>query len=114
MSSARKTFCTVTARGNGTGACPRKYGMNWFIPAIVSSSPDSGGGITDEDGTRRCPRSSKKRRNDSRICRPCIGRPVYGQAEAASLLEAELVFLLAHGFLALRDRLGEQLGDIHE
>ena len=63
MSTARKTFWTVTARGNGAGACPRKYGMNWFMPAFVSSRPDSGWGISDEDGTRLCPRSSKKRRN---------------------------------------------------
>src|SRR3954470_13264076 len=74
MSLARKHFWAVVARGNGGAAWPRKYGMNWFIPAFVSSSPDSGGGISDELGTRLWPRSSKKRRNDSRIFRPCIGR----------------------------------------
>jgi hypothetical protein len=72
MSTARKHFWTDVARGNGGGECPRKYGMNWFIPAFVSSNPDSGGGINDEDGTRRCPRSSKKRRKLSRICRPSM------------------------------------------
>ena len=37
--------------------------MNWFMPAFVSSRPDSGGGISDELGTRVCPRSSKNDRN---------------------------------------------------
>src|SRR5207244_693035 len=67
MSLARKHFCELAALGHGGSACPRKYGMNWFIPALVSSRPDSGGGISDELGTRRCPRSSKKRRNVSRM-----------------------------------------------
>ncbi len=56
-----------TARRNGGGACPRKYGMNWFMPAFASSRPDSGGGIRDDDGTRRCSRSSKNDRNVSRM-----------------------------------------------
>src|SRR5262245_42049503 len=47
--------------------------MNWFIPALARSSPLSAGGINDELGTRRCPRSSKKRRNVSRIALPSIG-----------------------------------------
>ena len=41
--------------------------MNWFIPAFVRRSPDSGGGISDELGTRVCSRSSKNETNDSRI-----------------------------------------------
>ena len=76
MSLVRITFCAVTARGNGASACPRKYGMNWFIPAFVSRSPEAGGGISDEDRTRACPRSSKKRRNVSRIACPSIGEGV--------------------------------------
>ncbi len=52
MSFARKHFWTLVARRYGGTACPRKYGMNWFIPALASSSPDSGGGIRDELGTR--------------------------------------------------------------
>src|SRR5262245_21145746 len=46
--------------------------MNWFIPALVSSSPDSGGGISEDEGTRLWSRSSKKRRNDSRIRSPSM------------------------------------------
>ena len=29
--------------------------MNWFMPAFVSSRPDSGGGISDDERTRRVP-----------------------------------------------------------
>jgi hypothetical protein len=46
--------------------------MNWFMPAFVSRRPDSGGGISDEEGSRRCPRSSKKERNVSRIRSPSL------------------------------------------
>src|SRR5262252_5157588 len=35
------------------------------MPAFVKSSVGSSAGISDEEGTRRCPRSSKKRRNRS-------------------------------------------------
>ena len=76
MSTARKHFCAVAARGNGGSVCPRKYGMNWFIPAFVSNSPLSGSGINDEDGTRLCSRSSKKDRKVSRIRRPSMARLV--------------------------------------
>src|ERR687898_861289 len=128
MSSARNTFCAVTARGNGAWACPRKYGMNWFIPALVRSSPDSGGGISDDEGTRLCPRSSKKRRNDSRISRPSIqtectrgpgsARKRAGEASfvprPTGSVAAELVLGLAHRRLALLDRLREQLRDVHD
>src|SRR5918999_2898882 len=44
--------------------------MNWFMPAFVRSNPDSGGGISDELGTRLCSRSSKNERNSSRIRSP--------------------------------------------
>src|SRR5262245_6833982 len=46
--------------------------MNWFIPALVSRSPDSGGGISGEEGTRLWSRASKKRRNVSRIRSPSM------------------------------------------
>jgi hypothetical protein len=48
------TFWAVVARRYGGSACPRKYGMNWFIPAFVSRSPDSAGGINDDERTRTC------------------------------------------------------------
>src|SRR5919198_641356 len=52
--------------------------MNWFIPALVSSSPDSGGGINEDEGTRLWSRSSKKRRNDSRIRSPSMAAQSIG------------------------------------
>src|SRR5919204_3293662 len=70
MSVVRKDFCTETARGAGGSACPRKNGMNCTIPAVVSSSPVSGGGTSDDEGTWRCPRSVKKR-----VKRPLISLP---------------------------------------
>src|SRR5262245_32525843 len=72
MSRARKHFWSVVARSNGAVACPRKYGMNWFIPALVSRRPDSGGGISGDEGTRLWSRASKKRRNVSRIRSPSM------------------------------------------
>src|SRR5262245_30626884 len=117
MSSARNTFWTVTARGNGACAWPRKYGMNWFIPAFVSSRPDSGGGISDDEGTTRCSRSSKKRRNDARISRPSIGKaslPGGSRPAAHRVLfgRQEFGLLVAHRLLALGDRLGDELREV--
>ncbi len=42
------------------------------MPAFVRSNPDSGGGISDEERTRVCPRSAKNDRKVSRISVPCI------------------------------------------
>src|SRR5262249_46138119 len=85
MSFWRNDFCEVAARGYGASCSPRKYGMNWTIPAVVSSSPVSGGGINEDDGTIRCPRSSKNVRNCRRMSfaftegsPPGVGRPELG------------------------------------
>src|SRR3990172_276636 len=66
--------------------------MNWFMPALVSRRPDSGGGINEDEGTRRCSRSSKKRRNVSRIAAPSIGKaslPGVARPAPAGLLAQE-------------------------
>src|SRR6266496_2413640 len=52
------------------------YGLNWFIPALVSRRVGSFG-ISEEDGTIRCSRSSKKRRNVFRIWFASTARSVY-------------------------------------
>src|SRR5947199_4297442 len=102
MSLVRMTFWDDVARGYGGSACPRKYGMNWFIPAIVSSRPVSGGGISDDERTRVCPRSSKKRRNRSRISAPCtlvsVGRSFSPTPNPFSGIElsADLGLFLGH------------------
>src|SRR5581483_6344083 len=82
--------------------------MNWFIPAFVSRSPDSGGGIRLEEGTRRWPRSSKKRRNVSRIRRPSMARLVYRR------LLRELAPALLHRAPALGDRLRDPLAELEQ
>src|SRR5581483_2545673 len=82
--------------------------MNWFIPAFVSRSPDSGGGIRLEEGTRRWPRSSKKRRNVSRIRRPSMVRLVY----RGVLLE--LAPALLHRAPALGDRFRDPLAELEQ
>src|SRR5262245_57796553 len=103
--------------------------MNWFIPAFVSSSPDSGGGISDELGTRRCSRSSKNERNDSRIRWPSTGR-VYRRVLRGSgsvglmgtrvpcwlvvELGAQLTLPLLHRALALLEGLGDELREVEE
>src|SRR6185436_11835141 len=82
--------------------------MNWFIPALVSRSPDSGGGISDEDGTRLCPRSSKKRRNSSRIRSPSMAAQSSGVPAPPRNLRAE-GFRMGAGTVA--QALGPQLGE---
>jgi hypothetical protein len=52
MSTVRTHFCTDIARDIGGTDSPVKYGVNWFMPAIVSSSVGSGG-IRELDGARR-------------------------------------------------------------
>src|SRR3990170_6657745 len=71
MSVVRKDFWTVAARGNGGSCWPRKYGLNWTIPAVVSRREGSFG-ISEEEGTTVCPRSSKKDRKPRRISAPRI------------------------------------------
>src|ERR1700712_4909880 len=44
-------FCVFTTRGHGALAEPRKYGLNWFIPALVNSSVGSSCGTTELLGT---------------------------------------------------------------
>src|SRR5262245_27303843 len=74
MSAVRKTFWHVVARGYGGSSPPRKYGTNWFMPALVRSSPGTGE-IKDEDGTSRWPRSPQKSRNRRRISFESMVRP---------------------------------------
>ena len=33
----RMHFWMLVARGYGAGSSPRKYGTNWFMPALVNS-----------------------------------------------------------------------------
>src|SRR6266540_1053001 len=66
MSPVRAHFCTLVARLNSGTASPRKYGLNWFMPALASSRLASAG-ISELEGTRRCPRSTKKSVNRRRI-----------------------------------------------
>src|SRR5690242_2033380 len=94
MSLVRITFCAETARGYGASSCPRKYGMNWFIPAFVSRRPDSGGGTNEDERTRVWPRSSKKRRKVSRISAPCTpGSLAVGSARSVAIAELELALV---------------------
>src|SRR3990170_2510531 len=96
--------------------------MNWFMPALVSRRPDSGGGINEDEGTRRCSRSSKKRRNVSRIAAPSIGKaslpggagPAVRGLGVGGERGGELLLLLAHGLAPLGDRLGEQASYVHQ
>ncbi len=63
MSGVRKHFWHDVSLGLGGASSPRKYGLKGCIPAIVSSvEVSSGAGISDAEGTRRWPRSSKKDR----------------------------------------------------
>src|SRR5436305_10818164 len=48
-------FCVLATRGHGAFSWPRKYGLNWFIPAFVKSSVGSSCGTTGELGTNVWP-----------------------------------------------------------
>src|SRR5688500_7217773 len=62
-------FCVLATRVQGAFSVPRKYGLNWFIPALVNSSVGSSCGTTGDDGTNVWPCfSMKKSRNCCRIC----------------------------------------------
>src|SRR5947209_74142 len=62
-------FCVLATRDHGAFSCPRKYGLNWFIPAFVNRSVGSPCGTTDELGTNTCPwRWTKKSMYCWRIC----------------------------------------------
>src|SRR5215467_12055797 len=118
MSLVRITFWEVVARGYGGSAWPKKYGMNWFIPAFVSSRPDSGGGISDEDRTRVCPRSSKNDRNSSRIRLPSTGDESTGGSGGARprdpVLRAKLPLPIVRRSFAFLHGLGHELREIEE
>ena len=63
MSGVRKTFCAVVVSGAGGASRPRKNGICGCIPALVSSVEwSSARGISEYDGQRRWPFSSKKER----------------------------------------------------
>ena len=54
-------------RGAGGFFAPEKYGFSGCMPAEMKSvEGSSGGGISDHEGKRRWPRSSKNDRNPSR------------------------------------------------
>src|SRR4029079_6279937 len=87
--------------------------MNWFIPALVSSRPDSGGATSDDDRTRVWPRSSKKRRKVSRISAPCTpGSLAVGFAGPVAL--AQPVLALVHRATTLLHRRGDELAEVEQ
>ena len=60
MSGVRKQRCDEVSRGAGGSSRPRKYGLNGCMPATLSSvEVSSDAGISDAEGMRRWPRSSK-------------------------------------------------------
>src|SRR5262249_7179852 len=44
-----------------------KTSLNWFMPALAKRRVGSPAGMSEDEGTRRCPRFSKYSRNRSRI-----------------------------------------------
>src|SRR5437588_2106136 len=61
-------FWVFATRLYGGLSVPRKYGLNWFMPALANSSVGSLSGTTGLDGTNVCPCFlQKKSRNCWRI-----------------------------------------------
>src|SRR3954447_25996580 len=54
-------FWVFATRGWGGFSVPRKYGLNWFMPALVKSSVGSSCGTTGDDGTKGWPRFWQKK-----------------------------------------------------
>src|SRR5262245_9200214 len=48
-------FCVFATRTCGGFSVPRKYGLNWFIPALANKSVGSLSGTTGDDGMFVCP-----------------------------------------------------------
>src|SRR3954471_2116175 len=83
------------------------------MPALVSSSPDSGGVTSDDERTRVWPRSSKKRRKVSRMSAPSTpGSLAVGFAGSVAI--AELVLPLVSRPAAFLHRGGDELAQIEE
>src|SRR3954463_3125641 len=83
------------------------------MPALVSSSPDSGGATSDDERTRVWPRSSKKRRKVSRMSAPSTpGSLAVGFAGSVAI--AELVLPLVSRPAAFLHRGGDELAQIEE
>ena len=87
------TSARVVVSGAGGGSRPRKNGICGCMPAVVSSvERSSARGISDADGRRRWPFSSKKERKPSRIsadvrigahCRDALSRAQGGVGSRA-------------------------------
>src|SRR3954462_13537501 len=83
------------------------------MPALVSSSPDSGGATSDDERTRVWPRSSKKRRKVSRMSAPSTpGSLAVGFAGSVAI--AELVLPLVSLPPSFLHRGGDELAQIEE
>src|SRR3954462_8210010 len=83
------------------------------MPALVSSSPYSGGATSDDERTRVWPRSSKKRRKVSRMSAPSTpGSLAVGFAGSVAI--AELVLPLVSRPAAFLHRGGDELAQIEE
>src|ERR1700676_363588 len=64
-------FCVLATRFQAGFSVPRKYGLNWFIPALVNSNVGSSCGTTGDDGTNVWPCFlTKKSMNCWRISLP--------------------------------------------
>src|SRR5947208_6007756 len=67
MSPVRRHFWHVVARRKSSFTLPRKWSLNWFIPAGVNSPDGSHLGTSTSLGRRVCPFDSKKDRYFSRF-----------------------------------------------
>src|SRR5262249_17583353 len=48
-------FCVLATRFQGGFSVPRKYGLNWFMPAFADSHVGASWGTTGDDGTNVWP-----------------------------------------------------------
>src|SRR5215216_2122541 len=95
-------FCVLATRGHGAFAVPKKYGLNWFIPALVNSSVGSSCGTTGDDGTNVCPCDFTKK---SMNCRRMSAEVVAGAGgDWVSVMGGKLLISLRAGHYIPPDR----------
>src|SRR5215510_2887102 len=89
MSPVRRHFWQVVARVNSSFTLPRKWSLNWFMPAGVNSTDGSQRGTSTSLGRRTQPLVSKNARYFSRNSSVFI-RPIYLRDQSGGKVQVGL------------------------
>src|SRR5262245_47192381 len=112
MSPVRRHFWQVVARVNSSLHLPRKWSLNWFMPAGVNSTDGSQRGTSTSLGRRTQPLDSKKARYFSRISsvfmrwRPVFSRQFTTETRSGSVQMKVVLGQTDYHIGPILDRLG--------